>query len=104
MSCSAGAAWHRVAWNGDITLSRSRDGFATLVKGRSFPSMSSAPPADPRPDPDRWRWAGWLLALVLVVHTVQSVRIFPTVRSIVDPGKPVLVVDHALHLYHGALG
>ena len=66
--------------------------------------MSSMPPADPTPRLERWRWAGLLLVGVLVVHVVQAVRMFPSVRSLVDPEAPVIVVDHAIHLYHGALG
>jgi hypothetical protein len=66
--------------------------------------MSSMPPQGPSPGPDRERWACLLIAGLLVVHAVQSFQMFPTLRSIVDPSAPVLVVDHALHLYHGALG
>ena len=51
------------------------------------------------------RWWAWLaLALVFGVHSFQAVRLFPSLRSIVEPGSPVVVVDHAIHEYHGALG
>ncbi|MDR3635994.1 MAG: hypothetical protein P4L84_19485 [Isosphaeraceae bacterium] len=49
-------------------------------------------------------WAVALLAIVLAAHITLSVRQFPSIRSIVDPKTPVLVVDHAIHEYHGALG
>jgi len=39
-----------------------------------------------------------------VVHIVQSVQMFPDLRALVDREAPVIVVDHAIHLYHGALG
>ena len=47
-----------------------------------------------------------VLALVVLfgVHTFQAVRLFPTLGSIVEPSSPILVVDHAIHEYHGALG
>ncbi|MBV8264740.1 MAG: hypothetical protein JO252_00185 [Planctomycetaceae bacterium] len=41
---------------------------------------------------------------MLVVHIVQSVQMFPDLRALVDREAPVIVVDHAIHLYHGALG
>jgi hypothetical protein len=61
--------------------------------------------ASPVPDPPRRSWAASaLLAAVLVIHVVQSVSIFPTTRAFRDDEHPVLLVDHAIHLYHGALG
>jgi hypothetical protein len=46
------------------------------------------------------------MALVVVfgAHTFQAVRLFPTLGSIVERGSPVIVVDHAIHEYHGSLG
>ena len=44
------------------------------------------------------------LAVVIGVHSFQAVRLFPTPRSIVERDSPVIVVDHAIHEYHGALG
>lgn len=44
-----------------------------------------------------------LLVLVLLVHAAFSVRTFPTFESLHDD-RPVVMVDHALHLYHGAMG
>lgn len=66
--------------------------------------MSLVPDAGPVPPPRLRRWAVGLLALVLVAHTVLSFRQFPSARAIVDPDAPVVVVDHAIHEYHGALG
>ncbi len=45
-----------------------------------------------------------LLAVVLLVHAVMVTRLFPGLGSLTDPKSPVIVVDHAIHLYHGALG
>lgn len=45
-----------------------------------------------------------MIAAVFVAHVVQSFWIFPTPRALMDNEHPVLLVDHALHLYHGALG
>lgn len=50
--------------------------------------------------PDTWQIAFvafWLL------HLWQCSRCFPNWAAIVDD-RPVIVVDHALHLYHGCLG
>jgi hypothetical protein len=41
---------------------------------------------------------------VLGAHAFQALRLFPGAGSIVDRDGPVLVVDHAIHEYHGALG
>jgi hypothetical protein len=54
-------------------------------------------PATPRPI------AAALLALVLIAHATLAVRTFPSLAAIADD-RPVVMVDHALHLYHGALG
>ncbi len=45
-----------------------------------------------------------LLVAVLAAHAIQAVRLFPTPRALVDNEHPVILVDHALHLYHGAIG
>ncbi|MFI5455381.1 MAG: hypothetical protein ACHRXM_08000 [Isosphaerales bacterium] len=45
-----------------------------------------------------------LLVAVLAAHGIQAVRLFPTPRALLDDDHPVILVDHALHLYHGALG
>ena len=45
-----------------------------------------------------------LLVAVFAAHVIQSVRLFPTPRAFFDNDHPVILVDHALHLYHGALG
>lgn len=66
--------------------------------------MSLSEPAGATAPRERRRWAFGLLALVLTAHVVLSVRQFPSLHAIVDPGTPVLVVDHAIHEYHGALG
>ncbi len=49
-------------------------------------------------------WAWVVLIAVLGVHLVLSIRLFPSVESILDDERPVVVVDHAIHLDHGALG
>ena len=41
---------------------------------------------------------------MLGAHAFQAVWLFPTFGSILDPASPVVVVDHAIHEYHGALG
>lgn len=69
----------------------------------SGPGPSGASdPGSPRPASHRLAAAG--LALVLLVHAIESVRMFPTYRALLDDDQPVLLVDHALHLYHGAIG
>ncbi len=45
-----------------------------------------------------------VLGLALLVHCALSVRLFPSWASLVDGERPVITVDHAIHLYHGALG
>ncbi len=66
--------------------------------------MSKSPERETSPKP-AGRWWAWLaLVLVFGVHSFQAIRLFPSPRSIVDPGSPVVVVDHAIHEYHGALG
>jgi hypothetical protein len=67
------------------------------------------PSPDPEPEtPARWLagrgWAVAALVLVFAVHSIQAVRLFPTLASIIDPDSPVLMVDHAIHEYHGELG
>lgn len=49
-----------------------------------------------------WSWA--ILALVLIAHAVLSFRLFPSWGALTDGEQPVIVSDHAIHLYHGALG
>jgi len=56
------------------------------------------------PCPSRSRVAAVLLGIILLVHLIQCVRIFPTPQALLDNQHPVLLVDHAIHLYHGALG
>ena len=67
--------------------------------------MSDAPPPEPvpRPKTTNRRWAWTILAVVLLIHGVQAVGLYPTLRSLVDD-EPVVMVDHAIHEYHGALG
>jgi MFS family permease len=70
--------------------------------------MTTKPPPPKSPGPTtraagRW-WALALLAAVFGCHVCQAIRLFPTLKSIVDPASPVVVVDHAIHEYHGALG
>src|SRR5581483_10075426 len=64
----------------------------------------SSPDALPPAQPARPRIALGVLALLFVVHGVQAIRLFPTPRALLDNDHPVLIVDHAIHLYHGALG
>jgi hypothetical protein len=70
-------------------------------------TQPTPPPPDPGPaTPRRVRLPALALILVLallILHTVQSVRLFPSLAALVDPQAPVLVVDHALHLDHGIL-
>ncbi len=60
-------------------------------------------PIDRTPPPRR-RWAWAVLIGVLAAHAVQAVRLFPARGRLIDPDAPVIVVDHAIHEYHGALG
>lgn len=63
-------------------------------------------PADgpiPQPGGPSRFWTGAVLAAALAYHGVQSVRLFPSWGALVDD-RPVVMVDHAIHLYHGALG
>ena len=70
--------------------------------------MSSTLPTDPKTADStskaRHWWAWILLGIVFAVHSVQAVRLFPSVASIVDRNSPVVMVDHAIHMYHGSLG
>jgi hypothetical protein len=66
--------------------------------------MSAPPSAGPVTSPRFPPWAVALLAVILAAHITLSVRLFPGVQSIVDPDAPVLMVDHTIHEYHGALG
>ncbi len=63
-------------------------------------------PADIETNPKpAGRWWAWLaLLLIFGIHSFQAIRLFPSLRSIVDRDSPVVVVDHAIHEYHGALG
>ncbi|WP_406700584.1 hypothetical protein V5E97_17440 [Singulisphaera sp. Ch08] len=57
------------------------------------------------PEQTRRPWlAIAMLATIFTAHIIQSFWIFPTPRALMDDEHPVLLVDHALHLYHGALG
>jgi hypothetical protein len=70
--------------------------------------MSTPPPDSkstaPTPKAARRGWAIAALVVLFGIHTFQAVRLFPTPASIVEPGSPVVMVDHAIHEYHGALG
>src|SRR5437870_12682876 len=61
--------------------------------------MSQPPTPNPQP-PTPIRW---VLVAVLVLHGVQSLRLFGSWRSLID-NQPIVMVDHAIHLDHGALG
>lgn len=54
-----------------------------------------------------WRRADFFflaLAVLLVgFHSWQAFRCFPDLRALTDH-RPVIQVDHALHLYHGSIG
>ena len=66
------------------------------------PQPTSASP-DPAPAPSRFRGV-WVLLIVMATHSWAATRLWPDLGSIVDPRSPVVVVDHAIHEYHGALG
>ena len=60
---------------------------------------------DAEPRSSRARICAWAaLVAVLTVHGVMTCRLFPSWDALVDDERPVVVVDHAIHLYHGALG
>jgi hypothetical protein len=67
-------------------------------------SKPLAPAELPIAKPARRRWALLALFVVFGVHTFQAFRLFPSPGSIVDPASPVVMVDHAIHEDHGALG
>ena len=54
--------------------------------------------------PRRPRAAIALLVAVLAAHALGAIRLFPTPRALLENDYPVIAVDHAIHLYHGALG
>ena len=56
------------------------------------------------PTPPGFRWAWLVLVVVFGLHIFLASRLFPSLGSIVDPDSPVVVVDHAIHEYHGSLG
>jgi hypothetical protein len=64
--------------------------------------MPTAPDA-PSPRPARF-WPTAVLLGVLGLHSVLAYRLFPSWGALVDDERPVILVDHAIHLYHGALG
>ena len=69
--------------------------------------MSTPQPTlvNPVPVPRSSRFRGvWLLVIVLVAQTWAATRLWPDLGSILDPRSPVVIVDHAIHEYHGALG
>ncbi|HEY2154139.1 MAG TPA: hypothetical protein VGH33_00820, partial [Isosphaeraceae bacterium] len=55
------------------------------------------------PKAARSRWPLTVLIAVLAFHAFLAFRLFPSLESIVDD-EPVVMVDHAIHEYHGALG
>ena len=60
---------------------------------------------DDRPAPGLgWRWPWAVLLAVAAVHLVMTLRLFTSWGAVVDDVTPVVTVDHAIHLYHGALG
>ncbi len=44
-----------------------------------------------------------ILLMIFGLHAYQSLRLFPSWDALTDD-RPVVMVDHAIHLYHGALG
>lgn len=49
-------------------------------------------------------WAGaTAIAIAFAMHSWQVGCLFPSLRAVTDP-RPLVAVDHALHLYHGYLG
>jgi hypothetical protein len=55
------------------------------------------------PKANRARWRLTVLVVVLALHAFLAFRLFPSPKAIVDD-EPVVMVDHAIHEYHGALG
>jgi len=63
------------------------------------PPSTNLNPSPPRP------FGAWLaVGVVFAAHAIQAAWLFPSVGAIFDPASPVVVVDHAIHEYHGALG
>jgi hypothetical protein len=50
-----------------------------------------------------FRPSAWLLCLALGLHFFQTWRCFGSWAAIFDD-RPIIQVDHALHLYHGSIG
>ena len=76
------------------------------MSGRGLIASSDMPTTPPLPldRPSKPTWAILALLALLGLQSYQSVRLFPTLASIVDPDAPVVVVDHAIHEHHGSLG
>lgn len=68
----------------------------------STPAAGAVAASEPR-RPVSWPLIAAIVTL-LVLHAWQSFRLFPSASLLLDREAPVLMVDHALHLYHGALG
>ena len=51
----------------------------------------------------RWCCAVVLLIAILLLHGWQTIALFPSWRTLTDD-RPIISVDHAIHLYHGYLG
>lgn len=65
--------------------------------------MSADGPTPQPSGPSRfWPWA--VLVAAFAFHAVQAVRLFPSWGALVDDERPVVMADHAIHLYHGAIG
>ncbi len=61
-------------------------------------------PTTPGASTARGRWAVVALAAVVVGNGWLASRLFPSWGAIVDRATPVVMVDHAIHEYHGSLG
>jgi hypothetical protein len=59
------------------------------------------------PKPSRTKQERLILVLffgIIIAHSIQLTRLYPSIRSIFDSQTPLLLVDHAIHEYHGSLG
>jgi hypothetical protein len=66
--------------------------------------MSTEPTSTSITKPVRRGWALAAIVGLFVLHTFQASRLFPSLGAILDPESPVVMVDHAIHEYHGRLG
>ncbi|MFO0907486.1 MAG: hypothetical protein U0794_03855 [Isosphaeraceae bacterium] len=74
-----------------------------MTDAASNPGDNTTRPPDHAPRRSNAVGPALVLSLTLAFHVWQTLSLFPTWSAIHDD-QPVVMVDHAIHLYHGALG